>query len=112
MKERCRVTEELNSEQRRMDAADILGAKIDERATEIYEQAIGYRKSGSGKDVMDYFDSLPDDEMKEVFATFLSMNYSVIGEGRDTRSSDALFWLDGQIEKWAQREAAKELEES
>ncbi len=111
MDKSCRVSVDLAAYELEQDKADRLGAMVDERATELYEQAIGYRKSGRGVDVMDYFDSLSDDEIRDVLCTFLSMNYSVIGEGRDTRSSDALFWLDKQIEEWAQREALKELEE-
>lgn len=109
MRERCRVTEELNAYMRLVDKADRLQAQIDALADDYMAEAMGYRKGGA-----DWFDSLIDvkdgkfdySRMAEIFGEYIARKFAPIEPGvTDDRQIQADEYLRGHIREWAEKQA-------
>ena len=111
MRERCRVTEELNAYMRLVDKAEQQQAQIDALADDYMSEVMGYR---DGHDISSFTDSLIDlkdkrfdhTRLAEVFGEYLARKFARIEPGiTDDRQVQADEYLRERIKEWADAQA-------
>lgn len=111
MKERCRVTEELNAYMRQIDKEERRQAQIDTNADKIMDEITGQTREPYWS-ATDWADTLTDAECRDVLCEYMARKFATIERGiTDDRQIQADEYLLAQIKEWALEQAEKELDE-